>query len=287
MLVALGLFASLGRAQTDSLRNVCVTLETNRIICGQLLSDDGRELSIQTNDIGVVVLPKVEVIRIEEVGPGEVLHSVGFVLDERASDPRRAIQATRYFFAPSAHPLKKGEGYSGLSLLTGANISYGVSDQAIVGLSLSFLGIGVTTKYSFQNKKKENVRYSMGGLAQLGWSGDGGIVFPFMNRTKGDENKQMTLGVGYLYGSSGLTDEINSPMLNASGSVRINDNSWFISENYYFFNPQFFPVNLVLSLGVRRHNPKVARASDVAILGLIQEDGTVIPLPWVSWIWPF
>ena len=42
---------------------------------------------------------------------------------------------------------------------------------------------------------------------------------------------------------------LSSPMINLSGSVQIAPKAWLISENYYFFSPEFFEVNQVGSLG--------------------------------------
>ena len=87
----------------------------------------------------------------------------------------------------------------------------------------------------------ETVHVSTGGLAQVGWNG-GGIVFPFVNLTKGDENNHFTVAAGYLGGTNDNgfnSEDINSPMLNFSGCVQVADHSWFMTENYYFFNPEF------------------------------------------------
>ena len=62
-------------------------------------------------------------------------------------------------------------------------------------------------------------------------------VFPFVNVTKGDENRNVTVGAGYLFGDGG---DINSPMLNFSGCLQVSERLWLMSENYIFFNSVFF-----------------------------------------------
>ena len=206
----------------------------------------------------------------------------------------------RYFFAPSARSLKKGEGYGSFSVLTGGNLSFGLSESTIAGFSASWLGLGFNLKQSF--KIKDNLYASFGGLGQISYRGTSGsrgsgyIFFPFANVTAGDENNQVTVGFGHLGGMrtislSLLTTELeeryfSSPMINLSGAVQVGQRSWIMSENYHFFDPEFFPVNRVYSLGVRLWNDRKKRLNEYAIMFFVDEDQTR-PIPWLSWTWPF
>lgn len=270
-------------------RYVCLTLESGVVRCGYLTADDGREVTLETPDMGKLVVPKVNVIRMVDAPAGTRGGGSGMdiELSDRMVQDDRALQATRYFFAPSAHSLRQGEGYASLCILGIGNVSYGLTDNLIGGLSASPLGAGLTVKVSTQLSDK--VHASAGGLAQIGWAG-GGIVFPFVNVTKGDENNHFTVAAGYLGGTNenGFnSQEINSPMLNFSGCVQVADNSWFMSENYYFFNPEFFPVNVVGSLGLRVWRPTKERLQEYAFMMFIDEDGGATPVPWISYTWPF
>ena len=276
--------------QDSAQRYVCLTLDSKAVRCGYLVSDDGRDVTLNTPDMGILIVPKVSVLRITDSpvgttgsgGPNDIETS------DRMLSKDRALQATRYFFAPSAHSLKSGEGYGSVSPYTGGNISYGLSDNVIGGLSASFLGAGFTLKAS--QEWSEEVRSSFGLLFNGGWAG-GAVFFPFVNFTRGDENDHVTLGGGYLGGSLpqgfGGTDEIDSPMLNFSGCVQVADNAWLMSENYYFFNPEFFPVELVLSVGIRIWRPSKQRLFEPAFMIFNDGDGSGRPVPWVSWTWPF
>ena len=114
-------------------------------------------------------------------------------------------------------------------------------------------------------------------------------MFPFANVTRGDENVNVTLGVGYLTGGGG---DINSPMVNLSGCYQVSERLWLMSENYFFANPAFFPANSVVSVGARTAKPDKSRLFEIAILFLdlnenITPDTGFAPLPWLSWTWPF
>ena len=287
-------------AQTDSTRYVCITLQSGIMRCGTLTMDDGREVTLETSDMGKLIVPKADILRMVDPEPGKRGTTVMDPLSDRMVDDSRSLQATRYFFAPSAHSLKEGEGYGSFSLLTGGNVSYGLGENTIGGLSASWLGYGLNVKHSVNINEK--TRFSFGALGQLNWSGISGnngagyVFFPFVNVTSGDENNHVTLGFGRLGGQrvsqnlfSGetTTDPIKSPMINLSGCAKVGRRAWLISENYFFFQPEFFPVERVFSVGIRVWNERKQRLNELAVLGLVEEDGAVRGLPWLSWTWPF
>ena len=288
----------------DSERYVCLTTTSGIVHCGTLVADDGREITLETPNLGKLILPKAIIIRIEDAPKGTVVNAnLPAELSDRHVNSSRALQATRYFFAPSARSLKKGEGYGSFSVLTGGNLSFGLSESTIAGFSASWLGLGFNLKQSF--KIKDNLYASFGGLGQISYRGTSGrrgsgyIFFPFANVTAGDENNQVTVGFGHLGGMrtranfswSTLTTELeeryfNSPMINLSGAVQVGQRTWIMSENYHFYDPEFFPVNTVYSLGIRLWNDRKKRLNEYAIMFFAEEDQT-IPVPWLSWTWPF
>lgn len=271
-------------------RYVCLTLESGMVRCGQLVADDGREVTLQTPDMGKLIVPKVQVVRMVDAAEGTTgsAGSSAIEMSDRMLNPNRSLQATRYFFAPSAHSLKEGEGYASANVLALGNISYGLTPNLIGGLSVSFLGAGITAKAS--TELTDGIRGSAGMLYQLSWEG-GQVFFPFANVTFGDENNHLTLAGGYLGGhlerTSSPDDRIDSPMFNLSGCVQISDNAWLMTENYVFANPEFFPVNVVGSFGLRLWRPIRGRLFEPAIMFLSFEDQGTRPLPWLSWTWPF
>lgn len=271
-------------------RYVCLTLDSKVVRCGYLVSDDGREVTLNTPDMGMLIVPKVNVLRMTDSPVGTMGNGGGNDIEgsERMLSKDRALQATRYFFAPSAHTLKSGEGYASVSPYTGGNISYGLSDNIIGGLSASFLGAGFTFKAGA--KLADGVNVSAGALYNLGWNG-GTVFFPFANLTLGDENEHLTIGGGYLGGyierTFGPPDDLDSPMINVSGCLQVSDNAWLITENYYFFRPEFFPVDVVASLGIRVWRPSKQRLFEPAIMFFRDSDSTSQPVPWLSWTWPF
>ena len=274
----------------DTSRYVCLTLESGMVRCGQLVADDGREVTLQTPDMGKLVVPKVQVVRMVDAVEGTLgsAGSAAIEMSDRMLNPDRSLQATRYFFAPSAHSLKEGEGYASANVFGLGNVSYGLTPNVIGGLSVSFLGAGITAKAS--TELTEGIRGSAGMLYQLSWAG-GQVFFPFANVTFGDENNHLTLAGGYLGGqlfrNASPDDRIDSPMFNLSGCVQISDNAWLMTENYLFSNPEFFPVNVVGSFGLRLWRPTKSRLFEPAIMFFADVDEGPRPRPWLSWTWPF
>lgn len=269
----------------EATRYVCLTLDNKTVRCGQLISDDGREMTIQTPDMGKIIVPKIQVVRIVDAPAGTrgSSGSADIELSERMLNPERALQSTRYFFAPSAHTLKKGEGYASVTGIAIGNVTYGISDSFMAGFSISPLGAGVTGKVGLE--LDDGVQLSAGGLFQLGWDG-GGVSFPFANLTFGNENEHLTVAYGWLFGSIG-GDDIDSPMLNVSGCLQVSDNAWIMSENYLFARPEFFPTNAVMSFGMRLWSARKQRLFEPAFMLLIDDENNATPVPWVGWTWPF
>lgn len=283
-------------------------MQTGEVHCGTLLSDDGFMVMLDTPELGKMKYYKSAMLRMVDAEPGTtVKNAVGIDRQDRYLDADRALQSTRYLFAPSAHTLRQGEGYWNLSPI-GGNITYAISDNTMAGLSASWLGYGFNFKQALE--VREDLKVSFGALMQAGWAGTnttdttslvegaGRLFFPFLNITKGNENNNFTLGFGYLSGERVIGDfvsvirpdvveEINSPMLNASGCFKVGDKAWFVTENYYFFNPEFFPVNMVLSFGLRRWSDSWKWTNELAFMVLVEENGNLRPLPWVSLTRPF
>lgn len=273
-------------AQEDN-RYVCITLQNGIQRCGYIVKDDGREITLNTPSIGTVIIPKADIINLIETEEGLVGQNSGnsAVLD-RVSDPTKSIQPSRYFFAPSAFSMNKNEGYGTFALLTGGNVSYGISNDAIIGMSATYLGAGFNFKRTL--KLNSNTYASFGGMFQIGWADSSPIYFPFINLTKGTETRNITLNLAYLgRRESNWNDPVNSPMINVSATTSISNRLSLITENYYFVNPEFFPVNTVLSFGMRHYGSRKNRLTDFAMMVLLEENGNSIPLPWLSWTWPF
>jgi len=263
-------------------RYVCITTVNQVMRCGYLVEDDGRELKLNTPDIGLVIIPKADVISMADAAEGTLSQSMNPV-SARASksilDPNRSPQSSRYFFAPSAFSMKLKEGYAHVNPLS-ANVTRQVSDNFMVGGALSWVGFGATIKASA--RLGDNLYGSVGGMALLGFYGNGPTFFPYINLTSGDHNSHFSVALAAL-----TFDGKVSPMINFSACKEVNPRLWLITENYYFTDPMLFREQVLLSFGARWWSRSKNSLEEFALMLMITEDGDAIPIPWFGRTWPF
>ena len=271
-----------GNEAVKNERYVCLTLVNQMVRCGYLIEDDGREIKLNTSEMGLVIIPKADVISMVDAAEGTLSQSMNPV-SARASqsilDPNRSPQSSRYFFAPSAFPMKLNEGYAHVNLLSG-NVTGQVSDNFMVGGSLSWVGFGATIKASA--RLGDNLYGSVGGMALLGFNGNGPTFFPYINLTSGDHNNHFSVALAAL-----TFDGKVSPMINFSACKEVNPRLWLITENYYFTDPMLFREQVLLSFGARLWSRSKNSLGEFALMLMITEDGDAIPIPWFGRTWPF
>lgn len=170
---------------------------------GEILSDDGREVLIQTRKLGKIYIPKSDIKSIEELK--------GSNSDVNGSYNPTGPFTTRYAFTTNALPIKKGENYTMLNLY-GPEVHFALNDNLNVGLMSTWIAspLVLALKYSFK-KKESKVNFSLGSL--IGTSGyfssfRGYGALHFGNITLGDRKRNITLSGGYGYWQPGRRVEI-------------------------------------------------------------------------------
>ena len=157
---------------------------------GTIVSQDAREVLIETVDMGEVYIPKHEIREIKLIEAGERLYEEG------------GLFSTRYFLTTNGFPVKKGENYVQWNLF-GPDFQFGVADNFGMGIMTSWVGMPIigTAKYSRQLGKKLSA-----GVGFLGGTGSWafpqyGLLLPFGFMTFGDRvnNINFTGGYGALF----------------------------------------------------------------------------------------
>jgi hypothetical protein len=143
--------------------------------------------------------------------------------------------ASRYLYAPSSIPLKKGQGYvSQKWVFTSA--AYALSDNLTVLYgaftffppALSVFG----AKAGFE--VKDGLHISVGGEAFVsGIAQEVPVAIGFGAVTFGNEDKHLTVASGYAGGS--LLDDGTMPLM-VGGQIRFDESFAFITENWVFFD---------------------------------------------------
>ena len=164
----------------------------------KILSDDGRELLLETEALGKIYIPKSQVKRISKIEDvGEIKNG-----ELREESPF----STRYAFTNNALPIKKNEHYAMVNLF-GPEIHFAVSDRLNFGIMTTWIGSPLVAvgKYTVPTSN-EKVNFSIGTM--LGTSGYlnqfrgfGGLHWATL--TYGDRKNNISFSGGFGYFNSG------------------------------------------------------------------------------------
>lgn len=196
------------------------TMSSGKVYRGLVIAQNNREITIKTGS-GNVQLMNANITDLSS-GVSEIVVT-------------RADHGSRYLFAPSAIPLKKGEGYYHNVMIFVNGCHYGITDRWSVGGGVLFpVGMYGTVKYGQQIDDKVHV--AAGGMFVTSFFGIGmGMGCGFGSVTLGDRYTNATFTIGYGgVSNNGEWDVTRRPILNFSGMARINDNFSLITENYLF-----------------------------------------------------
>jgi hypothetical protein len=171
--------------QTVNTRTYQITTSDGNEFFGTIISQDSKEVLIETKNMGQVSIPKYQITEIKEMEPGK----------ENGTGERFS---TRYFITTNGLPIKKGENYI-IWNLYGPDIQFGVTDHLGVGIMTSWVGIPIigTAKYSFNLGK--NTSMSLGTLIGTGSyaAPKFAMVVPFAALTFGDSKRNINFSGGY------------------------------------------------------------------------------------------
>lgn len=271
-----------------------ITLSGN-LIEGKLIDSDEESFLLETEIMGMIRIPKMEIATLVYISEDEI-GSSGYRDRSGEINPR----SSRYLFAPSSFNLEKGEGYYHNVWFVYNQISYGFTDHITAGISMTPVGSGGTIKYGAQLTEKFGVSVGAIAVTPFGNSDFKGAGIGFANATVGTERKNLSLSYGYGFYKEQdyVWDEItqdytnvieanNAHMINLSGLMEVNSNLWIVTENYFIFESiesEVYDPIAVMSVGFRRASPKRDVVWDYAMVSLPTEG---FALPWLSITVPF
>jgi hypothetical protein len=195
---------------------------------GKILSQDAREILLETEEIGLVYIPKHEVKEISIVSDSEKPVTGG-------------LFTTRYFLTTNGFAVKKGDNYIQWNLF-GPDFQFGIGKNFGVGIMTSWVGMPIigTAKYSFNIAK--NVHAGVGFLGGTGsWAfPEYGLVLPFGFLTIGNQMYNVNISTGY----GGLFTErsetvytiVNVPTDYSTNSISMVNKSYNYSEGRLLFS---------------------------------------------------
>ena len=259
-----GVFAQdveLFKKEYDTLKIYRVELKDGLEMIGHYLYHDSVHFVLGSKQIPKVEIPFANILNIEEMPASAFRGGVYWFKNPHA---------TRYFFAPSAINLEKGEGYYQNAYLIFNSFNVGVTDNFSIGGGLEILSLFgsmvsnndfapiffVTPKLSF--KASDKFHYGMGVFyvnAPRIFSDDEreGAGITYAMGTYGDSNRNITLGAGLAFVGAEFSSE---PIITACALSRISRRTAFVTENWLLANNG--TINAVYSYGFRFFGEKIA-----------------------------
>ena len=167
---------------------------------GYILSDDGREILVQTKNIGKIYINKSDLKEIIDLNKSDIENYGEF----RETGPF----TTRYYFTNNALPIKKGEDYAMINLY-GPEVHFSLSDNFSLGIMSTWIAspFALAAKYSFNSKSKTHVAIGtiMGTSGYIEQAGvNGGLHWLTITRGDRKSNFSISAGYGYLYDNANL-----------------------------------------------------------------------------------
>jgi hypothetical protein len=195
-----------------------IKLTDGNQLYGKILERRKSEIDFETKTLGKVTVPVANIKKMQQVDEGEMKGGKYWF-----PNPNN----TRYYFAPSAFNLKKGEGYyqNVYFLMNSAN--YGVTDHFSIGGGIIIpFAVYVTPKVNFKITEKF---YAGAGvlLGLLPETSPVGITYGLT--TYGSNEHNITLGVGYGFYDEEFSDR---PIITVNGMTRISRQLALVTENW-------------------------------------------------------
>ena len=151
---------------------------------GRIVKEDARELEVIKSDGTRVIIPTYAV----------QMRTV--IRNPKALGP--IIHPTRYLYAPSAIPLKKGEGYLNMIYFLLIQAQYGITDNVSIGMTTTPILMPTFVNVKYGGKIGEDLYASFGGqMGKLFYGDDESLGLLFANLTYGDKEANVTLNTGY------------------------------------------------------------------------------------------
>jgi hypothetical protein len=253
---------------TTSANLVKLTLKDGSELIGSKIDEDSVSINFLTVGKISLIVPKNQITTIEPL-KGYISNGE-FITD----DPN----SSRLFFAPTARPIKAGQGYFSIYEIFFPTISVGIADIISLSGGISLIPGASEQLIYFAPKvtpfQKGDFCVAAGMLyisASSSYAEGAGIVYGIT--TYGNSSASITAGAGWGFSGENFS---NTPVFLVGGEIRLSNSIKFITENW-------IPVEsngAMISFGLRFFGKKVA-----GDLGFIRPTGSIDKgFPFIPWI---
>ena len=194
--------------------------DCNKVSKGQVTFAEELRLA---NDEGVAKALASEIIKMIGIEGSDTPVSKSSLVYENHHD-------SRYYFAPTAYNLKKGELYYNTLYFLVHDVQYGINDYFSMGLGTTIIGLPayVTPKFSYPISDKVSIM--AGDLFVFGTYGlNFNFNLAYTGLTFGSKSKNVSVSGDYLTSSEFSSGK---GLLNISTMLNMSKYLYFVSENY-------------------------------------------------------
>jgi hypothetical protein len=236
-LFALTVSVAFAQPETSPTDRFTFTLKNGTEYTGTIISDDGREMLVQTETIGKLYLLKSELKGIRKIDEKKVEEfEDNFLTGGRYLDD--GPFTTRYNITTNALPIKKGENYA-MTNFHGPEVHFAVSNRLNLGIMTTWIAspMALAAKYSIPTKNPK-INFSLGTLLMTSgyWSNFRGYGhLSFGNVTFGDRLNNLTLSGGYFSFNGPSNNPLRGPMGSVAGTFKVGPKANFIFDSMFGF----------------------------------------------------
>ena len=259
---------------TSTVKLVKITLKDDSKFIGKIISEDSLVINFETTGKISILIPKNQ-IKSTEILSGEVRNGEFLTRDPNES---------RLFFAPTARPIKAGEGYFSIYEIFFPTISVGIADILSLSAGISLIP-GANSQLIYFAPKITAIQKgdfsAAAGLfyinASSGSSSGAGIVYGLT--TYGNTSAALTVGAGWGFSGEYFSD---TPVIVLGGEIRLSNSVKFITENWIPVETDYS----IISFGLRFFGSKLA--ADIGFIRPSELNSNGFPfIPWLGFAYNF
>lgn len=288
-------YAQDGTPTPTTARQSVIHMKDGSTLRGQVIAETNDEVVVRTDNLGEVRLSRDKIDRLEELTDGYYRNGQYWFPNPHS---------TRYFFAPSALTLKKGEGYYQNTYVFVNSAVMGVTDHFTMGagfvlnptfrdwqvffitpkvsfpsqgpvtLGAGLIGVGIFNRaynYDYQtNTTTSKINLDLAGIA-------------YGNVTLGNSEQNATLGLGWAFANEEFA---SSPILNFNYMTRVGRKVGLVTENWLLIGNSRQSAVGLLSGGVRFFGERTSIDLALWVPAAAGLD-TFIAIPYVDFVLKF
>ena len=248
---------------------------------GYIITQDEKEVLIDTKDRGRISIPKYEIREMREVKGMEMNAKGEFVADD--------FFATRYFLTTNAMPIEQGESYI-LWNIYGPEAHFGVAKNLTMGVMSTWIGIPIIGSIKYTIPLGENAAIGVGSLVGTGsWAVPNFFVgLPYTSLTIGNRRANINImggfGVlGYEESARGGMKTEGTFLYSIGGLAKLGKKASFVFDSFFVYD-QSNGMNGLIIPGIRIQTKRDAAFQFGFAAILTNNEGLIpAPIPMLGW----